>query len=259
VTTRVRQGLTIVLAVLVPLAVATAWIPVRSRLANTDLALILVLTVALLGVTGSRTVVAVSAVSGALWFEFFDTVPFQRLAIDRRPDLETTVMLGVVAFVAGELAVRAVRHRATARAELAMLHGVGHAAMLLATGEELVQVVRSVADRLADMLALADCSFEAATPRPGRREIGRDGSLGASANGGPGIGSASANEIELPIWGQGQLLGHFVLSLRDGQVPGRENLLVAVTLADQVGAAFMAQAPPPPETPGPDPVLRVVR
>ena len=44
---------------------------------------------------------------------------------------------------------------------------------------------------------------------------------------------------------QGVAIGHFVLGFVSDEPPQRDRLLIAVTLADNVGAAFLAQAPPP--------------
>ena len=72
--------------------------------------------------------------------------------------------------------------------------------------------------------------------------------------------AAPISSAELPVWGQGERLGYYVLEFAPGPPPERERLLVAVTLADQVGAAFMAQAPPTaPPDPTPPTSLRVVR
>jgi Domain of unknown function (DUF4118) len=242
-----------------PLAVAAAWIPIRLRLPNTDLALILVLGVVAVGAFGRRSAVITAAVSAALWFEFFDTKPFERLAIARQPDLETTVVLAAVSFVAGELAVRTVRSRARRIVESDEMGSLREAAGLLAMGEELVMVVQSVAGEISRLLGLADCTFETELPDPARSTLRRDGTLLRPRLPSP---LAPASSAELPVWGQGELLGHFVLVFAPGPPPERDRLLVAVTLADQVGAAFMAQAPPPlpPDSAPPPPTsLRVVR
>ena len=57
---------------------------------------------------------------------------------------------------------------------------------------------------------------------------------------------------ELPVWGQGQVLGHFVLHFDPDVHLSRDQLLVAVTLADQVGAALTAYSAPGPLPPDED-------
>jgi hypothetical protein len=256
---RAKTGLAVAVGGLGPLGLATAWIPIRLRLPNTDLALVLVLGVVAVGAFGRRSAVVTAAVSAALWFEFFDTKPFQRLAIARQPDLETTLVLAAVSFVAGELAVRTVRQRERRIVESAEMGSLREAAGLLAMGEELVMVIQSVAGEISRLLGLANCTFETEAPDPARATLRRDGTLVGPRQPSP---VAPISAAELAVWGQGERLGYYMLEFAPGPPPERDRLLVAVTLADQVGAAFMAQAPPTlPTDPSRPPTtsLRVVR
>jgi len=109
------------------------------------------------------------------------------------------------------------------------------------------------------LLGLADCTFETEPSDPARSTLRRDGTLVGPRLPSPVVPVSAA---ELPVWGQGERLGSYVLEFAAGPAPERDRLLVAVTLADQVGAAFMAQAPPtlPPDPSEPPPTsLRVVR
>lgn|GEM_PF-979799 len=236
---------TLALAVVVPFLIALAWVPVRLRLPNVDLALVLIAVVALAGGLGSRVTVGLSAVSAALWFEFFDTAPFDRLTIARNPDVETTLILAVVAALVGELAVRVSRHRRSARAEALRLASMRNAAELVASGEELVRVIESVVGELVRLLALEGCEFESSGHVVGRPVLGRAGGFVGEEGSPVLLGFAQPWEAELPVVVQGATLGHFRLEFRAGQQPNGDALLVALTLADNVGAAFLAQAPPP--------------
>jgi hypothetical protein len=241
-----RSALVVAVGVMAPLAIAAAWIPIRTKLPNVDLALVLIVAVAAIGALGNRIGVVLSAVSAALWFEFFDTVPFERLGIARSPDVETTLILAIVAVMVGELAVRTTRHRSFVLAEIENLSSIRNAAELVASGEELVGVIGAVAGDLTRLLALRDCTFESTRPDPGRAQLSRDGELERSSRPialtGPAKGGLS---VELPVIVQGEAIGHFVLEFDPRQPPARDRLLVALTLADNVGAAFLAQAPPP--------------
>ena len=55
-----------------------------------------------LGTSGRHWVPIVAAVTAAIAFEFFDTKPFEQLAIARNPDVWTTVLLAAVGALAGE-------------------------------------------------------------------------------------------------------------------------------------------------------------
>ncbi|MGH9170500.1 MAG: DUF4118 domain-containing protein [Acidimicrobiales bacterium] len=243
--------------VLVPLVIVTAWIPVRSRLPNTDLALVLVGAIGAIGALRHREAVVLAAVSGALWFEFFDTVPYERWAIARNPDVETTVVLAVVSLLGGELVLRAGRYRRASRDDEENLTNVRQAAELVASGEELVHVIASVAGQLARLLALDSCEFEAMPADPALPQVSRLGIIEDVAPLGP-CPHVRADMAEMPVIVQGEPLGYFVLKFGTTGVPSCERLRVGVTLGDHVGAAFLAQAPPPPPK-APEPRLRVVK
>jgi hypothetical protein len=253
------QTVAILAGALVPLAVAVAWIPLRTRLPNTDLALILVGVIGSVGMLKHREAVIVAGISGALWFEFFDTVPYERWAIARNPDLETTVILAVVSVLGGELVLRARRYRKASRDDEENLTNVQAAAQLVASGEELVRVIESVAAQLTRLLNLTSCTFEADMADPPLPRVSRSGTV--EPPDGPRLAPTEAAAMalaELAVVVQGQPLGYFQLRFGGAGTPTCERLRVAVTLADQVGAAFLAQAPPPPPE-QPEPRLRVMR
>ncbi|MBO0713826.1 MAG: DUF4118 domain-containing protein [Acidimicrobiales bacterium] len=229
---------------LLPLGLAAAWLPSRGHLPNTDVALALVLAVTLTGGSGRRAVVAVSAVSALFWFDFFHTAPYDQLSIDRSHDLATTLLLLAVGLLAGELALRVKRHRTRDNRSAEGVARIHAAAELVAAGERSELVIEAVAGELMDLLGLRGCSFE---PSPG---VGVSG-VGRQPPTGP------AHLVELPVRGQGQVFGRFVLDPEGDRALPADRLLVAVSLADQVGATLAAQ---PPSRGGPPdrPTLRVV-
>jgi K+-sensing histidine kinase KdpD len=261
VTRRIADGLKVVTAFLIPLGLCALWVPVRSRLPNTDLALVLVLAVLLVGAAGRRLAVFAAGVSAAFWFDFFDTRPFEHPSIQRTTDLETTLVLAAVAIIGGELAIRIVRHRSRARSEAARLTSISGAASLLASGEELALVVAAVSGELKGLLGLESCTFEVAPHNPSRSRLNRDGELVAPRTERVGADPRSWATIEVPVWGHRHVFGHFVMEFgRDAQRPTHGDLVAAMALGDQVGAAFMTQAPTPPDpVDEPTPNLRVVR
>jgi hypothetical protein len=228
------------IGLVLPLAVALSWVPVRTRLPNVDLALVLVVLVAPLGALGHRLAVLAAALSSALWFEFFDTAPFEHLGIARNPDIETTVVLALAALIVGELAVRVRRQRLFARAGQEDLATVRSVASLVASGEELVRIIEEVVSDLKDLLDLAECWFESTPSSPKRSEVRGDGSIRPAPR-----PAGTLVELELPVDVQGERIGHFVLRPRGSEVPERGKLTVALTLAAALGGAFLAQAPPP--------------
>lgn len=234
--------LTLLLAAGAPFAAAAAWMPIRQGVPNTDLALGLVVMVMGLGWLARRPVVLVAAVSASFWFEFFDARPYGTLFIAHELDVETTLVLFVAAVVTGELAVEFSRHRSFTRRRAADLSSVQETAALLASGEEVATVLEVVAAQLVRLLGLSDCRFDAADVNSDALVVSREGGLSLRA--GPAAAPARPTRAALPVWGQGDILGYYSIEWGD-EPPGRDGLLVAITLADQAGAALMAQAPPP--------------
>ncbi|MGH9062122.1 MAG: DUF4118 domain-containing protein, partial [Acidimicrobiales bacterium] len=265
-----RRLLAVVCGTVVPLTVAVAWTPLRDHHPNVDVALALVIVVTALGVLASRTAVALGAISAGFGFAYFDTLPFDRLVVSKTSDLATGILMVAVGLLTGELALRVARQRRSAADGRGVGGGGGgdldwirDTSAQLASGEELVVMLSSVCEELTRLLGLRDCAYDAGPVGDRQTRVERDGTVTW-----PG---PDALEVSLPVWGQGHRLGQFVLHPTPGIPLGRHRLLVAVTLADQVGAALFAQAPPPapplgassdnppnPESPAPTPHLRVV-
>ena len=87
-----------------PIGVAAALVSLRDHMLNANVALVLVLVVVLAAVGGGRSAGAVAAVSAALSFNFFHTMPYLTLEINSRDDVETTLLLLAVGLAVGQLA-----------------------------------------------------------------------------------------------------------------------------------------------------------
>jgi hypothetical protein len=237
--------LLIAIAVLVPVMVALVLTPWRDRLAAADNALILVVVIVAVATTGYRWAAALCALCAAVAFDFFLTRPYNSLRITRTSDLVTEILLLVVGLIVGDLAARGRTQRVAAvegRHHLALLHGVTE---LAASGSDPEAVVREARRQLTHLLGLRSCEFTtegtevAAQVRPdGAVVIGgvswSTGDLGLPHRG-----------ADLPVRGGGAVLGHFVLTPVPGSPVTQDRLVVAVALADQVGAALAARGPKP--------------
>ena len=113
-----RDSLAIVAALVLPLVVAAILVPFRSSFADTASALVLVAVIVAVAAIGSRAAGFLATVSATLWFDFFLTRPYERLAITHRPDIETAVSLFVVGIVVTELAARNRHHHEVATKRL---------------------------------------------------------------------------------------------------------------------------------------------
>jgi K+-sensing histidine kinase KdpD len=234
-----RDQIALVAAVVLPLGVAAVLVPFRSSFANTASALILVAVIVAIAALGNRLSGFVATVSSTVWFDYFLTRPYGRLAITQRPDIETAVSLFVVGIIVTELAARNRHHHATA-AEEADFVGLIHDVTELATsGASPREVVARVRDELVDLLHLKACRYESGKADRPMMRLEHDGDvfLGGRPWGVHRLGLPGP-EIELLVQNQGRTLGRFVLTPTPGDPVSRERRVVAVAIADQVGASL---------------------
>jgi hypothetical protein len=232
-------------AAVIPAAVAAALVPVRSSAPNATIALVLAALVTVLAVVGTRLTAAVAAISASIGFDVFQTRPYGSFAITRTQDIETTGLLLVVGLVVGQLAARNRRHRDRAAEmsfDLSRIHAV---AEMVAAGDPADQVVTAVASEISGLLRLRSCRFETSfAERPGPF-IERHGAVTWGAlHWGFGTMGLPSKEVSLVVQHQGLPLGRFVLLAEPGTVVTPDQLLTAVALADQAGAALAGQGLP---------------
>jgi K+-sensing histidine kinase KdpD len=234
-----RDHLAIFAGIVVPLVVTAILVPLRSSIANTDVALVLVAMVVAVAANGDRLAGVLASVSAAAWFDFFFTRPYDRFSITRRADIETTVLLLVIGVAVTELAVRGRRQRETASRRAGYLNGIHDAAMSAAEGESPSRLVKLVTEELTEVLSLEACRFQ-----PGLAGVGRPARL--HHDGHITIGRATwdadqdglPRETELLVESGGILRGRFLMTPAPDSHPDLERRLVSVALADQVGAAL---------------------
>src|SRR6266540_2386499 len=129
-----NKSAVVAVAAVVPALACAAIAPFRIDIANTNAALVLVLIVVAAAATGIRTAGVVAALSGAAWFDFFLTQPYQRLTITDRADIETAVLLVLVGLAVTEVALWGRRQQAGASRQHGYLNGVVQTAGLVASG-----------------------------------------------------------------------------------------------------------------------------
>ena len=249
-----RTGLVIGVAVGIPVTVAVAAVmaTARSFFDTTNAALVLMIVVVAIAAVGGRTAGIVTALTAVISFDFFHTEPYLSLAIDSRDDIETTVLLLVVAVLVGTIATagRSARRReTTARAEIRRIHRVAEAA---ASGSDPAQVIEVAQDELRALLQLQQSRFEALPIESGMvlPRLGRNGAVQGvterqfrvTDDGRSGF-ELPASGVELPVLARGQHIGRFVLVPTPGVPVTLEDRLVAVAIADQVAAVWLPTGP----------------
>lgn len=238
-----RQGGVRVAAVAGPIVVAAAASVARDLVSNTSAALMLVLMVVAVAVAGDRLAGVLAAVSAAAAFDFFLTVPYYAFTIRGRDDLETALLLVAIGLAVTEIAHRGRQHQSRSWRRQGYLDGVAGAARMAADGSSATDLVATVERMITDVLDLDGCRYEPPTGHglvPTYRPVlERDGNI---TWGQLGVdvardGLPTMDVIELPS-GRDHGAGRFLLTASSRvRRPDREQLLVAVTLAEQVVVA----------------------
>ena len=185
-----RDQIAFVAALVLPLGVAALLVPFRGDFASTASALILVAIIVAVAALGNRFSGFVATLSATLWFDYFLTQPYERLAITHRPDIETAVCLFVVGIIVTELAARNRHHRASAFEEADYVGVIYDVSELVASGTPAPEVLERVRAALVDLLHLRACRYENRlgspphdAPRARRASVTRGQDLGRRSHG----------------------------------------------------------------------------
>jgi K+-sensing histidine kinase KdpD len=225
-------------ALLAPATVAVALVPLRAHVLNTNLALVLVVAVLGAAVAGGRIAGAVGALSAALSYDIFLTVPYGSFKIEHGDDIETTVLLAVIGLIAGELVERARRSEAAAIARRRDLERIHRRAELAAGGERPGRLIERSAAELTELLDLKACRYVPEGPPDSLPVFTHDAIRVPSDI----DGDAPRSAVALPVRAHGQDLGHFVLVFPTesfGLGASVDVKHAAVAVADQLGMALL--------------------
>ncbi|MGZ4704664.1 MAG: DUF4118 domain-containing protein [Acidimicrobiales bacterium] len=213
---------------------------------NVNVALVLMVVVVLGAAAGGRAAGAVSAGAAALAFDFFQTQPYHSLRIGSRDDVETAVLLLVGGLIVGQIAARAQIGRVAVEAGRTEIRRIHHLAELTAQGHPSSDVIDAATTQLTQLLSLQSCRFERPPYTDTFERLEHSGVVTApkrpismSRMGRHGL-ELPGEGVELPVLNRGRDIGRFVLVPTPGEGASLEQRVVAVALADQVGAAVTA-------------------
>jgi K+-sensing histidine kinase KdpD len=236
-----HRPLVVAAAAVVPLAACGVLALTRDSVANTNAALGLVLLVVAAASTGVRLAGIVAALTSAAGFDYFLTEPYNTFNISDRADIETAVLLLLVGAAVTEVALWGRREQARASREQGYLDGVlGTAAAVAAGGSSTNDVIDLVCRQIVEVLQIDGCRFDAET-RSGLPALDPSGTvtrhghtIDVSRHGLP-----TDSMIALMVRSGGVTYGQLLLTASTRVVrPSPQQLRVAVTLANQVGAAL---------------------
>jgi hypothetical protein len=201
-----------------------------------------------LAASGSRRATAVSALVSALALDFFLIHPYQSFQINRQADAITIGLFLLVGLAAGELAARGHRYRRAAiegSRGIGRLHDVGEQ---IVGGENPEFVLMNVANQLRELLSLQDCQYVRRPPSGKGAWIETDGTVRLNPLQWPASSvGLPTRQVELPVRGGGRVLGTFILTPTPAQPISHDRCVVAVAMADQLGAALAAHLSGGPE------------
>jgi len=143
-------------------------VAVRTTVPNTDIALLITGAVLIVATSGRRVPAAVAALSAALSYDYFHTLPYHSLTIANRNDALATVVLGLVALAVGQIAA----HASNSHVELVFVAG---AAVL---SKAIPEPARFLVDHRGLDICLAVLVFATALAIPPRTFRGLTGNAG---------------------------------------------------------------------------------
>lgn len=233
-----------------PVAVAGALVAVRDEIQQTTAVLVLVIVVVLAAIAGGRGAGALAAVMAAMSFDFFLTRPYLSLRITSEADIENALVLLVIGLLVGQVVAGARQRRSSeerATGDVACLVRIAERAAAAGPVDEFVDAVEA---ELTELLSLRECFF---TPILGEElpTIDRSGALVTtehwlSERGEPTLPVQGATVL---VFGGGRTLGQLVLRPDfDAGAPLRSRV-IAVALADHLGAVIAARGLPPDRAP----------
>jgi len=235
-----RQALVVGFSLVVPLGLALCLVPFRSTFADAAAALLFIPVVVASATLGSRATGLLATVSSALWFDLFLTVPYRRLAISHRPDVETTLCLLLAGVVVTELAAKSRHHRSVSSevsSTVTMLH---YAADIASGSSSLPAMVHDVERLLIELLSLRACRFE---PELAVRPIARlepDGQILHAGVRWPSDGLGIPGPMtEILVRWRGVTIGRFLLTPTPGVVVDVQRRKTAVALVEVIAPALL--------------------
>ncbi|HEY4568441.1 MAG TPA: DUF4118 domain-containing protein [Kribbella sp.] len=232
-------------SLLAPPAVCVLLIPFREHFDNANAALLLVVVIVGVAVFGVRLAGILAAVSSAVWFDFFLTVPYGSFTIKSSDDVEQAVLLLVIGVAVTQIAIWGRRQQAEASRRLGYLEGVITASQSVAAGGSTDELIEQVRAKLTAVLGIDGVRFIAGSNQTHGPRLNPDGSVtrGSHVLKVERDGLPANAEIELTVQHAGEVRGRFLLTSATRIArPDLEQRLVAVALADQVGAALSSRA-----------------
>ncbi len=215
-----------------PLVVGALLGLVRDGVGPAPAALVLVLAVVAVSAAGDRISGVLAALSAALGYDVFLTVPYYSLAIAGRQDIELVAALVLVGLAVSEIALRGRRAQATSARREGYLSGV--AALLdLPAGSSGADRGEALARAVAEVVGPDRAGWQAGPPDRRDAVVREDGELVLDGRVIDPVreGLPTDRVTAVPAVHEGEVVGHVALVAATRVVrPSREQLRVAALL-----------------------------
>jgi hypothetical protein len=220
-------------AVLLPLGAAALLVPLRETVTTSTAALLLVLPVVLVAMSGRPTAGATAAISTTLAFDVLLTRPYYSLSIDAAADIESALVLAAIALVVSTLVSREVEARVRSASRHRELAAVDSVASALTRGDA-DRLEATLTAAVADLLDARSCHWSPGFHDRIGAELTRAGALT-----GPAIPPPNARgTVEIPVVFVREELGRIIARCEpDAQVSAEERRTV-LTIADLFAAGW---------------------
>lgn len=244
-------------ALLLPVAVGAALIPLRETITNTNAALIFVVVVVLVALVGGPGPGAAGALVAAGTFDLFLTRPYYRPVIHAADDVETAILLLTVGLLVGQLVAREIQARTRAAGRGRELRHLRTALEAASAIESIEQLVHGTERELTGLLRLRSCRWAPGYHGQAGALLTRSGKLWGSGPRLPrDLGKLPEQGVELPVEVDGQELGRFILKPQANQIVSLEERVTAVAIADVFALRLLSVRADPTAftaTPSPEP------
>jgi Domain of unknown function (DUF4118) len=222
------------------MGIAGAMVPLRAHVTPTTIAFVLVTLVVLIATIAGQLAGVFAAVVATLSFDFLFTKPYLSLKIASADDAEITALLLACGLMVGTLSARASRTRSEiteAKLRLRQLHRL---AEMVVAGTDPREVATLAERDLAELFDLQSCRFELAPAKGDMPVLHRSGALdGPNLYVSTKVGfELPRRGVALPVLSHGREVGRFVMMPTEGVGTSMDQRIIAVALADQVGAAI---------------------
>ena len=236
-----------VTAVVGPVALSVAFVPLRTTVDSAALALVLVLPVVGAAILAGRVGGVIAALVSTASFDVFFTRPYGSFTINAADDLVSTAVLLIVGLVVAQLVCVKERSDRTASARAREICSMRRMAGVGAGGDDPGWLIEASARELADLLAAEVVEYVPGPAPSGLPRLGHGRVVIPCASSSPD--ARGDRWVALPVDSAGDPLAHFLIRFPDRAAFLSTSPAVrarAVAVADLLGGSLSRSTRPSP-------------